>query len=178
MMDYRAIAEAADMRVVAASVGLEVDVRGKALCPFHDDTRPSMQVYPDGFHCFVCGAHGDAIDLVQQIRGCTRHEAAQEVARVAGCDTAAPAPPRRSVRREAAQQYDVAQDIFLEADRQIAIARGIMDEVEPYSVAYVYAAGQVDHWMLIRELADQMTIEARFKAYDEKHKRGRTSEVL
>jgi hypothetical protein len=31
-----------------------------AVCPFHDDTRPSLRVRLDtgGFRCMVCGAHG------------------------------------------------------------------------------------------------------------------------
>jgi len=28
----------------------------KVLCPKHDDTNPSMEIYPDGGFCFVCGA--------------------------------------------------------------------------------------------------------------------------
>ncbi len=37
------------------------------LCPFHGDTSPSLYLYPDDghFHCFSCGAHGDAYDLDQ-----------------------------------------------------------------------------------------------------------------
>lgn len=27
------------------------------LCPFHNDTRPSMRVYGEWSHCFSCGAH-------------------------------------------------------------------------------------------------------------------------
>lgn len=32
-------------------------------CPFHDDGSPSLRVYDDDnhYHCFGCGAHGDAI---------------------------------------------------------------------------------------------------------------------
>lgn len=29
----------------------------KILCPYHEDTNPSMEVYDDYSHCFVCGAH-------------------------------------------------------------------------------------------------------------------------
>ena len=31
-----------------------------AVCPFHNDTRPSLRVRLDngGFRCMVCGAHG------------------------------------------------------------------------------------------------------------------------
>ena len=32
-----------------------------ALCPFHGEKTPSFHVYGDHFHCFGCGAHGDAI---------------------------------------------------------------------------------------------------------------------
>ncbi len=37
------------------------------LCPFHGDTSPSLYLYPDDghFHCYSCGAHGDAYDLNQ-----------------------------------------------------------------------------------------------------------------
>src|SRR5262249_31560571 len=32
-------------------------------------------IYPDHFHCFVCGAHGNAIDWLMMIEGMTRREA-------------------------------------------------------------------------------------------------------
>lgn len=38
----------------------------KAACPFHDDDGESFYVHADGFHCFGCGAHGDAIDFVMR----------------------------------------------------------------------------------------------------------------
>lgn len=39
------------------------------LCPFHDDRVPSFTVYPDQgtFHCFGCGAHGDALTFLQKV---------------------------------------------------------------------------------------------------------------
>jgi DNA primase len=36
-------------------------VRGKTLCPSHDDSRPSCHIYDDHFFCFACGATGNAL---------------------------------------------------------------------------------------------------------------------
>lgn len=43
----------------------------EACCPFHNEDKPSFSVVPDkGFyHCFGCGAHGDAIDFVSEYEG-------------------------------------------------------------------------------------------------------------
>ena len=40
----------------------------KALCPFHDDSHPSLSfsVRRNTFRCFVCGASGGTIDLVMR----------------------------------------------------------------------------------------------------------------
>lgn len=52
--------------------------RGMCCCPFHGDRHPSMKLYKDGYHCFACGAHGDAIswvmklDSVTFVRACER----------------------------------------------------------------------------------------------------------
>ena len=45
------------------------------LCPFHADTTPSLHVYPNNFHCFVCGAHGDHVDWLMIVEGKRRAEA-------------------------------------------------------------------------------------------------------
>jgi DNA polymerase len=53
----------------------EPAVGGKVLCPFHDDRTPSLHIYADHFHCFVCGAHGDQVDWLMQVEGLDRDEA-------------------------------------------------------------------------------------------------------
>ncbi|MCY2933329.1 MAG: DNA primase [Planctomycetota bacterium] len=42
--------------------------RFKALCPFHDDKNPSMEVNPQrqSYKCWSCGAGGDCIEFVRQ----------------------------------------------------------------------------------------------------------------
>ena len=50
---------------VAERLGLRV-TRHKSLCPFHDDSHPSLyfKVSKNTYRCFVCGASGGTIDLV------------------------------------------------------------------------------------------------------------------
>ena len=52
---------------VAERLGLRVRMH-KCLCPFHEDHHPSMSfsIRKNTYRCFVCGAHGDTIDLVMK----------------------------------------------------------------------------------------------------------------
>ena len=58
----------------------------KAVCPFHDDTNPSLSVSPDRqyFKCFVCNTGGNAISFVQKYEHTTFFEALRKVADIAG----------------------------------------------------------------------------------------------
>jgi DNA primase len=40
-------------------------------CPNHDDRTPSCMIHPqtDRYYCFGCGAHGDVLQLVQDVEG-------------------------------------------------------------------------------------------------------------
>ena len=43
----------------------EISGKKQTLCPFHTETTPSFFIYPDNsYHCFGCGAHGNAIDFM------------------------------------------------------------------------------------------------------------------
>lgn len=55
---------------VAERLGLRV-TRHKALCPFHEDSHPSLSflVRKNTFRCFVCGASGGVIDLAMRVLG-------------------------------------------------------------------------------------------------------------
>ena len=57
-----------------------------ALCPFHDDKNPSMQISTDKqiFKCFVCGSGGNAIGFVQKHEKCSFSEAVRKVANLVG----------------------------------------------------------------------------------------------
>lgn len=64
------------MDAVVRQYGYTPNRAGFLRCPFHDDKTPSMKLYRDGFHCFGCGAHGDAIDYVGRLFGMSPLEAA------------------------------------------------------------------------------------------------------
>ncbi|MGH7070927.1 MAG: DNA primase [Acetobacteraceae bacterium] len=74
----------------------------KGCCPFHDEKTPSFQVYDDHFHCYGCGAHGDAISFVMQSQGLGFMEAVTELASRAGL--ALPKPSAEATAAEAARQ--------------------------------------------------------------------------
>ena len=58
----------------------------KALCPFHDDSRPSFDVDPrrQRYRCWSCGKYGDVISFVQEHERVDFREALELLARRAG----------------------------------------------------------------------------------------------
>jgi hypothetical protein len=56
-------------------VSLPMDSSHRVSCPFHDDPNPSCRIYPDHFHCFGCGEHGDRLAWLTRVEGMTRSEA-------------------------------------------------------------------------------------------------------
>jgi DNA primase len=78
--------EIADLKAcvpLATLIGLPLR-NGKALCPFHKERTPSFHVFPDGYHCFGCGARGDHIDWLKQQNGLTTHQAIERLREFAG----------------------------------------------------------------------------------------------
>ena len=66
-------------RQVAENYGTKVNRSGMACCPFHKDKHPSMKVDNSHYHCFGCGAHGDAIGYVAQMFGLSQYDAACKI---------------------------------------------------------------------------------------------------
>lgn len=54
----------------------------KAVCPFHDDTTPSLHVSSSKqiYHCFACGAGGDSIKFVMEYEKLSYPEAIEKLA--------------------------------------------------------------------------------------------------
>ncbi|MBK6981450.1 MAG: DNA primase [Betaproteobacteria bacterium] len=60
----------------------------KACCPFHNEKTPSFNVSPSKqfYHCFGCGAHGNAIGFVMEYSGFTYPDAIRELAQQVGME--------------------------------------------------------------------------------------------
>jgi DNA primase len=62
------IKNAVTMRDICYHYGIDIDRTGNAICPFHNDRKPSMKIYDGtrGYYCFVCSDGGDIIKFVQK----------------------------------------------------------------------------------------------------------------
>lgn len=81
-------------------VGLRVELKKagslfKSCCPFHTEKSPSFVVTPDRqtYHCFGCGAHGNAIDFLIEHDRLNYPEAVEELARQVGMELPASDQP-------------------------------------------------------------------------------------
>lgn len=75
-----------------------------AVCPFHDDTRPSLRVHMErgAFKCMTCGAKGGDILAIYMKRYALRFV---EAAKALGAWEGARAGHRRSERGRSRQRY-------------------------------------------------------------------------
>lgn len=153
---------------LAALVGRRVKLsrsgrNWKGCCPFHNERTPSFYVYDDGYHCFGCGAHGDAVSFVMQAGGLTFPDAVAQLAAEAGLDVpkaSAQVAQAERQRLDLAAVLDAAQAIFT---RRLHAPEGAA------GLAYLHGRGLTDEtirrfglgWSgdgrgaLIRELAAQ-----------------------
>jgi DNA primase len=124
---------------LAAVVGRRVRLarsgrQWKGCCPFHGEKTPSFYVYEDGhYHCFGCGAHGDAIGFVMQSEGASFTEAVERLASEAGLEVPKPSAQAAEVERQrltlasvlGAAQAGFHRRLFLpEGQQALAYLRG------------------------------------------------------
>ena len=77
---FETIKQNTDVPSVAGRYGVSVKRNGFTNCIFHSDKHPSMKLYKDHYHCFACGAHGDAVSFTAQLFGLSPYEAAKKIA--------------------------------------------------------------------------------------------------
>jgi DNA primase len=126
----------------------------KACCPFHDEKTPSFNVRPDkGFyHCFGCGAHGDAISFVREFDGLGFTEAVEELAKRAGLEVPYDQAAKQEIQqaRTLTDALDFANRFYQSAlsSQQGTYARDYLAQrgldksiIQQYQIGYAPAAG-------------------------------------
>ena len=78
MTIFEQVKECVTARQAAEHYGIKVKNNGMACCPFHSDSHPSMKA-DKMYHCFGCGAGGDAIDFTARLFGLSQYEAAKRL---------------------------------------------------------------------------------------------------
>ncbi|WP_428540150.1 DNA primase [Rhodopila sp.] len=96
----------------------------KGCCPFHNEKSPSFYVYDDGYHCFGCGAHGDAISFVMQTQGVAFIEAIGQLAAEAGLDVPQAAPGAIEAERRRLDTVAVLAAVRTHYQRRLALPEG------------------------------------------------------
>jgi DNA primase len=90
----------------------------KALCPWHDDHNPSLELNPErqSFKCWVCGVGGDVFDFVKQIERVEFPEALRMLAERAGVALESPSfdatAPRGPSKTELYEVNAWAEEVF------------------------------------------------------------------
>lgn len=114
-MDIKEIKTRLPIETVLMHYGLKMDKNNRLHCPFHEDKKPSMQVYPKTgtVYCFstTCAKHGqaiDQIDLVMYLENCTKHEA---IVKCESLITGMPAQVQRSKAKSPVVEACPAQHI-------------------------------------------------------------------
>lgn len=128
--------------VVGRSVELKkAGINLKGLCPFHGEKSPSFIVSPSRqtYHCFGCGAHGNAIGFLMEHGGLSFIEAIKELAQQLG--VAVPEEERSPQERERAakarEQQLALTDVLAKASMHWR--RQLKDS--PGAIAYLKGRG-------------------------------------
>ena len=168
-----AIKSAVRIVSLATDYGLRVTRAGskyKALCPFHDDHNPSLELNPDreSYKCWVCNAGGDVFDFVKEFEHVDFGEAVRILADRAGialepASGLASAAARGPSKSELLAVHAWAESAFVEALGQSESAlhyvesRGIgVESVRKFRLGY--APGERG-WLVSRARRAQISVE-------------------
>jgi DNA primase len=106
------------------------------LCPFHGEKTPSFSVSPSKqfYHCFGCGAHGNAIGFLMEYAGLGYVEAVKELAESVGMKLPEFEP------RGGAKRRDEGPDLYATLDRAARFYREQL-KASPRAIDYLKGRG-------------------------------------
>ena len=101
---------------LSSVVGRHVKLQRKGneyegLCPFHNEKTPSFRVTDekDFYHCFGCGAHGDAFGFTMHTEGLTFMESIEKLAGEAGLEMPVQSPQDQVMEKKRLSLYEVCE---------------------------------------------------------------------
>jgi DNA primase len=97
------------------------------LCPFHGERTPSFYVVEDKsfFHCFGCGAHGDAIGFVMRSDNLDFLEAVEQLAGEAGLAVPQATPEERGRARQQKNLFEALEAAAVFYEERLWAAAGL-----------------------------------------------------
>lgn len=136
--DLKALKHGADLVALVRGSGVALAPAGAeqhvGRCPFHGDGTPSFYVYNEAgdrhYHCYGCGAHGDALDYLQAAYRLSFRDA---VRRLAGDG----AMPDAAQVRKAEEEHGRMKRAKAEADAKRA--NDLWNEAEPLTSSELVA---------------------------------------
>lgn len=167
MLDHNELIKSSvTMEDVCRTYGIEVNRAHKAICPFHQDTKPSMHVYGGsrGWYCFTCHKGGDVIDFVAEYFGLGFQEAMQKISDDfgLGLSVTGQSDPkrtreamRRAEQRKAEQKrrnqertrlqtaYDAASSVWVDLDKVLR-EKAPDGPLDAPDAAWIYAMTHID----------------------------------
>jgi DNA primase len=141
----------------------------KCLCPFHNDSRPSLDVDPSRqrYKCWSCGAHGDVFAFVQHMEKVGFREARQILADRAGIKLDEQASPQDQHRSKLLEVMRWAQGKYayqLLEDESGAAARTYLGErklsgksIREFGLGYAPLTGD---WLVKLAAAEGVSADA------------------
>ena len=134
------------VEVVGRHVELKkAGINHKGLCPFHGEKSPSFIVSPSRqtYHCFGCGAHGDAIRFLTEHHGMGFMDAVRDLAQLVGLavpEREGTPEDRARADAERAQRATLSDVLAKAADHYKAALKA-----SPRAVAYLKKRGLTGH---------------------------------
>lgn len=115
LLDRTDIIEIIDDRVALRKSGQNYS----GLCPFHNEKSPSFTVSQTKqfYHCFGCGAHGNAIGFLMEFDRMEFPQAVESLARQAGVEV----PVERNANPEKKKQQDSLYDQLEKAQQHFSL---------------------------------------------------------
>jgi DNA primase len=108
------------------------------LCPFHNEKTPSFSVSPTKqfYHCFGCGAHGNAVGFLMAYAAMGYVDAVKELAAQVGMQV----PESRPRTPEEAARKEREPDLYAVMEKAMNFYRGELKK-SPRAIEYLKARG-------------------------------------